>query len=55
MFCGFRLPQSLCGDLKTCMLGEIAGDANSFVTDIAGLLWIGTKGRAEGQQSKGGK
>src|SRR5262245_9282174 len=28
-------PVSPRGDLKTCMLGEIVGVANSFVTDIA--------------------
>ena len=55
MFWRFSVAQSLCGHLKTRMLGEIAGDANSFVTDIAGLLWIGTKGRAEGQSGRGNK
>jgi hypothetical protein len=38
------------------MLGEIAGDANSFVTDIVGLLWMGRKaaprGKAQGQGNK---
>jgi hypothetical protein len=49
MFWWFSVAQSLCGHLKTRMLGEIAGDANSFVTDIVGLLWMGRKAAPTGK------